>query len=347
LRAPPGRGLPIGNLNSQFFANVYLNALDQFAKHVLKVRWYLRYCDDFVLLADSPGQLLTWREQLREFLDARLGLQLNDMRERLCPVADGVDFLGYIVRPFHLLVRRRVVGHLRERLFRGRKALVREGPIVTTWRFDAVALDTLQAALASYIGHFRWAAHRRLLVAMWRDNPWLGQFFTTDATLTRLQRRDRPPVDARNVLGQYAHWCRQFPDDELWIQVGAFVERLRWPPRRREAHRKPRDGGGRRRSDALKRMGATRRGALEGFPLPQLARRLAARLTQGRSVLLVAQTQALDHRLVQRRPVRRWVMTSSQSEAAGGTDVVTMASPVREPPVATPRRYRPDHSTDA
>lgn len=51
-------GLPIGNLNSQFFANVYLNALDQFVKHTLKCRYYLRYCDDFILLADNEAQLL-------------------------------------------------------------------------------------------------------------------------------------------------------------------------------------------------------------------------------------------------------------------------------------------------
>lgn len=56
FRAPPGKGLPIGNLNSQFFANVYLNALDQFVKHELKCRWYLRYCDDFVLVAESAAQ---------------------------------------------------------------------------------------------------------------------------------------------------------------------------------------------------------------------------------------------------------------------------------------------------
>ena len=57
FRASPGKGLPIGNLNSQFFANVYLNALDQFVKHELKCRWYLRYCDDFVLVAGSAAQL--------------------------------------------------------------------------------------------------------------------------------------------------------------------------------------------------------------------------------------------------------------------------------------------------
>jgi RNA-directed DNA polymerase len=63
-----GKGLPIGNLTSQFFANVYLNALDQFVKHRLKARFYLRYVDDFILLHQNKEQLVVWKEQIRETL---------------------------------------------------------------------------------------------------------------------------------------------------------------------------------------------------------------------------------------------------------------------------------------
>lgn len=66
--AAPSCGLPVGNLTSQFFANVYLNALDQFVKHTLKVRHYVRYVDDFVLLGDSPAQLKHWQAQIEAFL---------------------------------------------------------------------------------------------------------------------------------------------------------------------------------------------------------------------------------------------------------------------------------------
>lgn len=106
--AAPGKGMPIGNLNSQFFANVYLNGLDQFVKHELRCRQYLRYCDDFVLLGDSPGQIEAWRERIAEFLRTHLALELNP-RQILAPVANGVDFLGYVVRSDYRLVRRRVV----------------------------------------------------------------------------------------------------------------------------------------------------------------------------------------------------------------------------------------------
>jgi hypothetical protein len=61
VRCEPGKGLPIGNLNSQFFANVYLNGLDQFVKQELRCRHYVRYCDDFVLLSADRDQLVAWR----------------------------------------------------------------------------------------------------------------------------------------------------------------------------------------------------------------------------------------------------------------------------------------------
>jgi predicted tellurium resistance membrane protein TerC len=78
----------------------------------------------FMLVAESAAQLSGWKTRIEGFLAERLLLQLNPARQRLRPVSDGVDFLGYIVRPFHLLVRRRVVGHLREALRRSERALV-------------------------------------------------------------------------------------------------------------------------------------------------------------------------------------------------------------------------------
>lgn len=116
LQCPPGKGLPIGNLNSQFFANVYLNALDQFVKHTLKCRHYLRYCDDFVLVSRDPEELQAWRAAITAFLAERLLLRLNERRERLRPVSAGTDFLGYVVRPHYRLARRRVVSRMHERL---------------------------------------------------------------------------------------------------------------------------------------------------------------------------------------------------------------------------------------
>jgi RNA-directed DNA polymerase len=70
-------GLPVGNLTSQFFANVYLDALDQFIKHTLRVRHYVRYVDDFVLLGSSPAQLQAWQAEIELFLQQRLQLRVK------------------------------------------------------------------------------------------------------------------------------------------------------------------------------------------------------------------------------------------------------------------------------
>ena len=161
------------NKNNQFFANVYLNALDQFVKHTLKCRWYLRYCDDFVLLARSAEELQMFKQRIEQFVMEQLDLQLNPARERLKPVADGVDFLGYIVRPFHLLVRRRVVGHLREALAQSQQALVHQHANCTELRFDPMALERLQARLASYLGHIQRASSHCLIQGIWAEHPWL------------------------------------------------------------------------------------------------------------------------------------------------------------------------------
>jgi RNA-directed DNA polymerase len=305
FHAPPGKGLPIGNLNSQFFANVYLNALDQFVKHELKCLWYLRYCDDFVLLADSPRQLVAWRERIRVFLHEKLLLDLNETRERLRPVADGVDFLGYIVRPFHLLVRRRVVGHLRERLRRFERVLARRHPHVIEYRFEAVLLDKLQATLSSYLGHFKPAATRRLEAALWAQYRWLAQFFVPGAN-GKLRRLDRGLAHVRNVLQQYRYWKEVFPADEVLMQIGAFIEQLQWPPRRLSKVQ-PDSPGLRASATGLRPMRPTRRGALRGFPGYQLPRRVGTLVRTGRTVTLVAQTGKLGGRVQERKPIRRWV----------------------------------------
>jgi len=113
--AAPGCGLPVGNLSSQFFANVYLNALDQFVKHTLKCRHYVRYVDDFVLLADDADQLRVWQTQIDAFLANTLALRCKEA-VILQPLCQGVDFLGYRVFAGHRRVRPRVVAHCRAKL---------------------------------------------------------------------------------------------------------------------------------------------------------------------------------------------------------------------------------------
>ena len=107
FKTPNGRGLPIGNLTSQFFANVYLNELDQFVKRKLKVKYYLRYVDDLVLLSESPEQLRQWRKEIDRFLKENLRVELHPKKDKYGSVYQGIDFVGYIVKPNYVLSRKR------------------------------------------------------------------------------------------------------------------------------------------------------------------------------------------------------------------------------------------------
>lgn len=150
---PPDRGLPIGNLTSQFFANVYLDALDQFVKHELRAKYYYRYVDDFVILHESADYLNECFERSGEFLKDRLGLELHPFKKRLGLVDQGVDFVGYYHKPY----RR----HPRHRTAHRAKSVVHQ------WRanskgFTPEALKKLRDSTNSYLGLMRPTSSYRL-----------------------------------------------------------------------------------------------------------------------------------------------------------------------------------------
>ena len=107
LEQPSHLGLPIGNLSSQFFANVYLNVLDQRVKHVIGCRHYVRYVDDMVLLHESPDWLNEALRDITAFLPDRLGVRLNLSKTILQPVDRGIDFVGHVIKPWCRSTRRR------------------------------------------------------------------------------------------------------------------------------------------------------------------------------------------------------------------------------------------------
>ena len=117
FHAQPGVGLPIGSLTSQFFSHVYLNPLDQFVKHQLKIKGYLRYVDDLIILGDDPKKLLEQMRQIDQFLGDSLQLQLHPDKTVLQRVDQGANFLGYIAFPHHTYVRERSLRALRQRLY--------------------------------------------------------------------------------------------------------------------------------------------------------------------------------------------------------------------------------------
>ena len=167
--APPGCGVPIGNLSSQFFANVYLDALDQFVKHELKAQRYLRYVDDFVLVHHDRAVLEGWKVRIERFLADRLKLSLK-ADQRLQRLTDGIDFLGYVMFPTHVLVRSRVVSHAKAALCAWERAHVTKGGLHAT----PADLRRVSAIWGSYEGHMQHANSRRLRGRLQKQFPWLG-----------------------------------------------------------------------------------------------------------------------------------------------------------------------------
>ncbi|HSA34167.1 MAG TPA: RNA-directed DNA polymerase [bacterium] len=169
FNCPSGKGLPIGNLTSQFFANVYLNELDQFVKHTLKARHYVRYVDDFVLLHENPAQLREWRTAIEKFLRERLHLTLKEP-VTLKPVSCGVNFLGYVQHIHHRLVRRRVAGNFEQKLEGYR---IREQASPLTYP----ELQKLGAVVTSYLAHGSKANGYRLLTGILGRHQWLKNYY--------------------------------------------------------------------------------------------------------------------------------------------------------------------------
>ena len=151
FKVKKGKGLPIGNYSSQFFANIYLNELDQFVKRELKCKYYVRYVDDFILVSEDPEELKMWRNKIELFLDEKLKLKLAHNKQRFQSTDKGIDFLGYFIKPKYGLIRKRVLRNLKRKLFYYNRDLFNCGEP------DKEFLLKVVSCINSYYGHFRHA----------------------------------------------------------------------------------------------------------------------------------------------------------------------------------------------
>ncbi len=140
------RGIPIGNLTSQFFANIYLNDFDHFIKEKLQYRAYIRYVDDMVFFAHDKRRLWQTARQIEEYL-SRERLSIHRAKTTVSPCAEGIDFLGYRVYPDHRRIRRDNAQRF-ERKLRKMAAMYQVG---------CVSLRQINASVQSWIGHTRHA----------------------------------------------------------------------------------------------------------------------------------------------------------------------------------------------
>ena len=164
------RGLPIGNLTSQFFANLYLDCLDHFATEVLRAP-YLRYVDDFALFADDPAVLANWRDHIAAFLNRRR-LVLHPTKTVVVPTAEPATFLGFAL----LADGRRRLPEDNVRRFRNRFRGLRD-----RWRAGTIDSEAVRRRVCSWIAHAKhahtWRLRRAIFQNGWFDplhQPLLG-----------------------------------------------------------------------------------------------------------------------------------------------------------------------------
>jgi retron-type reverse transcriptase len=195
FNAGDGKGLPIGNLTSQFFANVYLNALDQFIKHVLKIKYYVRYVDDFVIMHENKEQLRKWLDAIKEFLKEKLGLTLKNA-VKVASLGNGINFLGYVQHIFYRLVRRRVVDNFRNKLRWWAVGEPVEPSLISTSLNDRETfqetslqesnkinvLSKLRSVLTSYLAYSSKANSFRIMQKTLSPHKWIDKIFKISGT---------------------------------------------------------------------------------------------------------------------------------------------------------------------
>jgi retron-type reverse transcriptase len=143
---PDSHNLPIGNLVSQWAANLYLGELDYFIKHHLKVKYYIRYMDDFILLSHDKNQLHAYRKEIEVFLWDGLRMKLNPKSD-IYPVNRGIDFLGYRIWSSHRLLRK-------SSLFRATRRFKK---LSRLYARGLVTLQHVKASVMSWLGHCKHA----------------------------------------------------------------------------------------------------------------------------------------------------------------------------------------------
>ena len=136
------KGVPIGNLTSQLFANIYMNEFDQFVKHELRIKNYLRYTDDFVIVSSDRKYLEGLIDPIRLFLSSKLFLELHPKKVTIDKFNQGIDFLGYVALPHYRQLRTKT----KKRMFRKLKKQANK------YRVGAISEDSLRQSLNSYLG---------------------------------------------------------------------------------------------------------------------------------------------------------------------------------------------------
>lgn len=168
-------GMPIGNLLSQVFANVYLDLLDQFCKRELQIKFYIRYMDDVIILCDSKAQLHIWKDRISAFLETELELQLNS-KTCIRPVNQGIEFVGYRVWWNRVILRKSTTLHIKRVLKVKKEA----------YRVKEITFRNASDTLGSYLGMMKYT-----------DSDALKEKILKDFVLTHEPKESRESIEEK------------------------------------------------------------------------------------------------------------------------------------------------------
>ena len=146
MRSPSHLGLPIGNLVSQFFANIYMNRLDQFVKHKLKIKYYARYVDDIIIMHENPQQLNLWYNKMSIFLEEELKLYFHPNKKHLNTIDTGINFTGFIIKPGRTYLRNSSVNRCNQKIRAWKRS---NTPL------EQDTLENISATVTSYLAMLR------------------------------------------------------------------------------------------------------------------------------------------------------------------------------------------------
>lgn len=142
FNAKQGAGLPLGNLTSQLFANVYMNKFDQYVKHKLRVKKYIRYADDFIIVNSNPQYIKRIIAPIGKYLIEELKLELHPKKVAIRKYDQSIDFLGYVVLPHYRVLRTRT----KKRMFKKLREKIND------YRNEIITKEQFNQTLQSYLG---------------------------------------------------------------------------------------------------------------------------------------------------------------------------------------------------
>lgn len=215
------KGLPLGNTISQLSANVYMNELDQFIKRTLRVKYYVRYMDDMILILENTERAREVKDQVEKYLNQKLHLELNQDKSKIFPIKQGVNAIGYKIYPTHKKLRNRSKKKFKE--------IVKElnEDITKTTYLTLEQYQHYESRLNSWMGHAGHAASHNFIISQLKKNPNLilagnklkiyRQYERIDYSwLIEHDEEGIKMIQDRARAAHYHYQCTD-PDDFVWL----------------------------------------------------------------------------------------------------------------------------------